>query len=120
MKKVVTTGNRAGVFKLLEMLVQRPDLSFVHLSSFARCLEQVEAAPPALLLIDCETDTLKDCAWLLEELRTRDSARKIRTLLIAAPDVDAEDLAALKKGADGCLKEPFNPLEIGQIAQKYL
>lgn len=120
MKKVLTTGNRASVFKLLEMMLQRSDLGFVHTGSFSRCLEMTSASPPVLLLIDCETETQADCLWLLEALKNKSSATRPRTLVVAAAGLDDAQLGPLEKLADGCIREPFTPLEIGRIGREYL
>jgi len=120
MKKILTTGNRAGVFKLLELMLQRSDLTFVHSRSFSSCLNQAKVAPPTLLLIDCQLGTVSDCAWLLQELQKLPQSDRPKALLVVSAELSAEQTAPLEGLADGRIQEPLIPPDITRIGQKYL
>lgn len=120
MNNILIAGHRPEIAKLFELLMQKQDRQFVSAKSLTQCFDLAIKTAPALIIIDCAMARLFQTHETVVALRGSSRTAEVPIVLIDDPQQGDEDAAKLLNMVDGVFSEPFSPVEIKKIAEKYL
>ncbi|WP_417432488.1 response regulator [Kiloniella sp.] len=82
-------------------------------------LRMVKSRPPDLMLLDIMLPR-KDGFEVLKSVRSNDSWKEIRVILLTAKGRDVDRLKGMELGADDFVTKPFSTKDVVQLVKQHL
>lgn len=120
MNKILIAGDRPEIGTLFELLLWQPDRQFLHTKKLTACLDMALKTKPDLIVVESQKENLKEVYNVLVSLRGSSETSRtpvILTLDVKMVEAGKEEFEGL---VEGVIEEPFKPLEVKTLTEKYL
>ncbi|PLX87298.1 MAG: hypothetical protein C0619_15180 [Desulfuromonas sp.] len=120
MNKILIAGDRPEIGTLFELLLWQADRQFLHTKKLAACLDMALRTKPDLIVVESQKENLQDVYNVLVSLKG--SSETYKTPVVLTLD---EGMLEAGKGefaglVEDVISEPFKPLEVKTLTEKYL
>jgi DNA-binding response OmpR family regulator len=105
---ILVVDDEVNIVELARLYLEREGFHVESASDGARAIEQIEARPPALMILDLMLPVVDG----YEVCRRVRSSSDVPIIMLTARDEDVDKIVGLELGADDYLTKPFNPREL--------